>query len=259
MRLLGLVLCIGALATPAWGSQAIRDALAASDTKTMAMLVVEHYERGEARFAHPLRWRFEAFDYIFNYFDVDDNTIVLGSIPTPEQTQAYWQNWSDSLTEGRWQPQAFFGSEGEAFALAGFNQLVLAAHEAAHAMTYRHDPGHLARHDYEINCREFYADRLMAAWLDELAEADPELAGLRVRYLELIMDIEAQIAQRHRYKIKSLEALENNCALIHVVQPTPTTLQPYGSAYFLRQFWLLQADMPPLEAFYEQYLFNQPQ
>lgn len=254
-----LLLALVLMATPARAIDpaALLATMERADTAGMTALVEAIYREAGISWNDTLRWTLRGHDYTFNYFDPLEQEIVIGSIPAPGEVAAYWQNWSRTLTGGAWQGEAFFADPAEPAALAAFNGFVIALHEAGHAMTYRYDPGHTARHDYEVNCREFYADRLAAAALDDLAEADPRIAALRQRYVEVMVSMNAAIAEQHRYRIDDLSALAADCALIHVEQPTPETLEPYASAYFERQRLLLGAALPTLRDMAETHLFPQ--
>lgn len=142
--------------------------------------------------------------------------------------------------------------------MAGFNQFLLAAHEFGHALTYRYDPEHHARGDYEINCREYPADRLAAALLDELAEKDARIAALRQRYRLLIDAINAEVAPEHRYDLPAFEVLDADCKVMVIEQPTddPESMVPYASAFFVRHALLQAQDLPPLAEVYENHLFR---
>lgn len=254
-RVLLLVLALMATPARAIDPAALLATMERADTAGMTALVEDIYREAGISWNDTLRWTLRGHDYTFNYFDPLGQEIVIGSIPTAGEVAAYWQNWSRTLTGGAWQGEAFFADASEPAALAAFNAFVIALHEAGHAMTYRYDPGHTARHDYEVNCREFYADRLAAAALDDLAEIEPRIAALRQRYIDVMVSMNAAIADRHRYRIDGLAALQADCALIHVEQPTPETLEPYASAYFERQRLLLGASLPTLRDMAETYLF----
>ncbi len=254
-RLCALAMLLAPLPAAAATPAEILAALAAADSPALADLVQQTYEGAGLSWDDRLVWRFESYDYTFNYFDPREQLIVLGSVPEAGEIEAYWLNWSRTLTGGRWVPAAFFTDPAEATALARFNQFIIALHEAAHAVTYRYDYGHVARHDYSVNCREFYADRLTAAALDDLAEAAGAFASLRTRYLALIADMDASIAPQLRHSIPSLAALEADCSLIDVAQPTPESLEAYASAFFERHRLLLSVDLPSLAEMAEAHLF----
>ncbi len=190
-----------------------------------------------------------------NYYSDDELRIVLGAMPAPDEVTRYWLNWSKALTGGQWNPAAFFADATEARRLARFNQFVLAAHEYGHVLSYRYDPNHVERHDYAVNYREFYADRLSTAMVTEAAAADPNLAALQARYVELMASFNAKIPAPAHYDIASLDLLQADCASISVSQPTAETMAPYASAFFERQRLLLAAGPAPLAALYAAWLF----
>lgn len=256
MRLFALAALLAGLAASATALDrpALRAALDAGDTEAMTRAVEAIYTEAGVSWDDAVTWTFKPFDYTFNYFDWMEDVVVLGTMPTSDEIDAYWRNWSKTLTGGRWQGADFFAGPAEAAELARFNQFVLALHEAGHAVTYRYDYEHLARHNYAVNCREYYADRLTMGALDDLAKADPELDQLRTRYVALMASMNASIAEADRYHIESFEALDADCAVIDVAQPTPETLQPYASAFFERQRLLAGADLPPLKQLVATYL-----
>src|SRR5690606_33022384 len=62
------------------------------------------------------------------------------------------------------------------------------------------------------------------------------------------------IPDQYRHHIPDFTALDADCALIDVAQPTPETMQPYASAYFERYRVLLEADLPPLAEVFQAHL-----
>lgn len=241
-------------ATPAADVADLESALDAASDLDMATYVEAHYRDAGISLDERLTWSFESYDIIVNYFDVSEQRIHLGSMPKDDQVDAYWLNWSAALTGSRWQPADFFADGAEARDLARYNQFVLAAHEYGHALTYRYDPDHLARHDGEVNCREFYADRLATSLVAEVSAAEPAFAAMQDRYMALMASINAAIAQPDRYAIASLDALAADCASVHVEQPDASTMAPYASAYFERQRLLLAAAPVALAVLYDTYL-----
>ncbi len=237
--LLAMLTGTAAVAAPA-------DAIRAGDMQQMIPEIVALYENEGLSWDHGITWDIGPFTTTFWFYNYLEDEIRAGAVPADDEVEAYWQTWSDVLTDGNFVPARFFASETEARELARYNQFVLAAHEAAHAMTYRYDFGHLARHDYAINCREYYADRLTVAVLNEQARLDPDMAAWRERYLALVIAMGDTIPEQYRYHISDFAALDADCALIDVAQPTPETMQPYASAYFERYRVLLEADLPPM-------------
>lgn len=244
--LAGLVMAAMSSMASASDPSAVVRVIASGDNAELAEVVQHIYEAAGVSWNDTLTWRFERFDYTFNYFDPYEDVIVMGSLPDAADIDAYWSNWSRTLTGGRWQGSAFFSGPDQAADLARYNQFVIALHEAGHAMTYRYDYKHLERHDYAVNCREYYADRLTMAALHDLSDAEPSLARLQADYVRLMASMNAAIADKDRYHIESFAALDADCAVIDVAQPTPDTLQPYASAFFERQRLLAGADLPSL-------------
>ena len=228
------------------------DALRAGSMEAMIPEIVDTYVRAGLSWDTSITWDIGPFTTTYWYYDLSEDKIIVGAVPTPDEVDAYWQEWSRVLTDGHFDPDDFFASDDEAEELARYNQFVLATHESAHAITYRYDFEHLARHDYAINCREYYADRLTVAILNDEAGRDPDMARWRERYADLAIAMGQSIPEEFRYTIDSFAALDDNCALIDVAQPTPDNMQPYASAYFERYRVLLEADLPPLaEVFHE--------
>jgi len=255
MLLAGLLTTLGLSTVTAADLSQLRQALEAGDTPAMTEAVEALYQAAGISVDDRIVWALKPYTETFNYFSEMYVEIVLGSMPADSEVDHYWRNWSQTLTGARWQADDFFTDAAEATALARYNQFVLAAHEMAHAVTYRYDPSHFDRHGNSVNCREFYADRLTAALLQDVAAADAGLATLRTRYLALMASMNGAIAEGDRYHIESLAQLVGNCESIAVSQPTPDTLQPYASAFFERQRLLLDADLPPLGQLAQDLLF----
>ncbi len=230
-------------------------AIEKGDTQTTVRLVESYFRDAGISTDDSLTWEFQAFDKIVHWYNQYTQVIMVSTMPTPAEVPDYWQNWSAVLTDGRWDWRGFFHDEAEAGLLANFNQYLLSAHEYGHALTYRFDPEHEVRTGFEINCREYPADRLATGLLDEMAEADPRFAALKARYRELIAVLNAAVAPEYRYELQSLDALEADCAIIHVEQGSETAMTAYASAFFVRQGLLQAADLPPLRDMYEKYLF----
>jgi hypothetical protein len=257
MLLAGLLTALGLSTATAATIDDLYAALETSDTDEVTSFVTEYYRDAGISVNETLTWEHQAFDEIVNWYNQHTEVIMLSNLPAnAEEVAAYWQNWSKVLTQETWDWRSFFADEAEAALVANFNQFLLAAHEYGHALTYRYDPEHERRADYAINCREYPADRLAAALLDELAEKDQRIAGLRSRYRALIDEINAHIAPEFRYVTPRFADLDANCALLHVEQPTddPLSMTPYASAFFVRHGLLQAEDLPPLGEIYETHL-----
>src|SRR5690606_23108791 len=115
-----------------------------------------------------------------------------------------------------------------------------------------------SRGGQEINCREYPADRLAAALLEEVAEKDARIAVLKARYRSLIDAINAQIAPEHRYALPGFDVLDADCSVMHIEQPTddPASMVPYASAFFVRHGLLQAQDLPPLADVYKKHLLS---
>lgn len=212
------------------------------------------YEDHGISWAAHVDWDVQSYETVFWYYSSMERKIVLGDLPSPKQVADYWQNWSAALTDGNWDPDSFFKSPNDAFDMALFNQLVLTIHESAHAVTYRYDPDHQRRHDYAVNCREFYADRLTAAILQHSGQQRPELERMRKRYLDLVKSMHSTIPDQYLVVPAGFSDLVENCGIIKIDQPSPDSLQAYASAYFTRWEALLSVELPPLEFVFEKHL-----
>lgn len=229
-------------------------AIARGDTRAAVAAIPQLYEAGGASWFTGVEWTFKPSTHVFNSYDPVYEEIVLGAMPRDAEVVGYWDNWSRALTADRWDWRPFFADIGEAALLARYNQFVLGLHEAGHALKYRYDAGHFARHGHSVNCREFYADILTAGVLDTLVAKDARFARLEARYLELMQAIDATMAEEHRYAVTSARALIDDCALIEVAQPTPEDMAAYAAAFFARQTLLMSADLPPLTDIVATYL-----
>jgi hypothetical protein len=249
-----LLLC----ATPAAAADpnALHDALLTGDNAAMHAYVEDHYRDAGVSLNPRLEWLALPFDDVVNWYDQYEIKIALAVFPVgPAEVTRYWENWASILTNATWDWRAFFADADEAALMANYNQFVLAAHEYGHALTYRYDWDHTIRNDDSINCREYYADRLSAGLIEEVAEADARLAGLRARYIALMDEINAHVPAESRYETPGFAELDADCRIMNVVQPTAETMTPYASAFFVRQGLLHAQDLPPLATMYESYLF----
>ena len=248
----GLAAIVFAGMAPARSAPA--DAIRSGDMARMIDEIVAIYEGAGVSWDGGIEWRVGPFTTTYWFYDPNTDEIEAGAVPTPAQVESYWQTWSRVLTDGNFDPSGFFASEAEARELARYNQFVLATHESAHAVTYRYDYDHLERHNWSINCREYYADRLTVAILNDEAQRDPDMARWRARYSDLVIAMGETIPAQYRYHIPDFAALDADCDLIDVAQPTPDAMQPYASAYFERYRVLLEAELPPLAAVFDTYL-----
>lgn len=256
MHLRIMVACSALLLTFVPGSASPIDAIRAGSMEQMIPEIVAIYEDAGLSWDRGIEWQVGPFTTTFWFYDPNVREITVGAVPADSEIETYWQTWSDVLTDGIFVPATFFSSDDEARELAHYNQYVLATHESAHAITFRYDYPHLQRHDYAVNCREYYADRLSVAILNEQARVDLDMARWRARYLELVEAMGETIPDQYRYHIPDFAALDADCALIDVAQPTPETMQPYASAYFERYRVLLQADLPPMASLFQTHLFG---
>ncbi len=244
-----LVIAVPAAAAPI-------DAIHAGSMEQMIPEIIAIYEDAGLSWDRGIEWQVGPFTTTFWFYDPNEREITVGAAPANSEIETYWQTWSDVLTDGNFVPATFFSSDDEARELAHYNQFVLATHESAHAITFRYDYPHLQRHDYAVNCREYYADRLTVAILHEQARVDQDMARWRARYLELVEAMGGTIPDEYRQHIPDFAALDADCALIDVTQPSPEAMQPYASAYFERYRVLLQADLPPMASVFQTHLLG---
>jgi len=247
-----LLIVMGFNAGPSMASPL--EALRNGDMDALIQEVIGIYEDHEISWAAHISWDIQTYETVYWYYSPREKKIVVGDLPSQNQITDYWQIWSLALTDGNWEPDSFFKSPADAYDMALFNQYVLTIHESAHAVTYRYDPDHRSRHDYEVNCREFYADRLTAAMLQHTAQQQPDLDRMRKRYLDLVRSMHRAIPDQFLVASADYSDLVENCAIIEVDQPTPDALQAYASAYFTRWEALLSVDLPPLETVFETHL-----
>lgn len=247
-----VLIVMGLHTGPSMGSPL--EALRNGDMNALIQEIKGIYEDNEISWAAHINWEIQTYKTVFWYYSQREKKIVVGDLPSQTQVPDYWRVWSQALTDGNWDPDSFFKSQTDAYDMALFNQYVLTIHESAHAVTYRYDPDHQPRHDYEVNCREFYADRLTAAILQHSARKQPELERMRKSYLDLVQSMHKTIPDQFLVASADYDDLVENCAVIEVDQPTPDALQAYASAYFTRWEALLSVELPPLKTVFETHL-----
>lgn len=254
MHLRAMAACLALLLGCVPASAAPSNAMRAQSMEQMIPEIIAVYEDAGLSWDRGIEWLVGPFTTTFWFYDTWERQITVGAVPADSEIDTYWQTWSDVLTDGSFVPATFFSSEREARELAHYNQYVLATHESAHAITFRYDSAHLERHDYSVNCREYYADRLTVAILNEQARLDQDMLRWRGRYLELVEAMGETIPDQYRYRIQDFAALDADCALINVAQPTAETMQPYASAFFERYRVLLEAELPPMAEVFQTHL-----
>jgi len=114
-------------------------------------------------------------------FSYDDHVLRLTSLPKAGEGMAYWQNWSNLVTGGAWDPAKVFVDEADAQATGAYAVLGIAAHELGHAIAQHLDINPEATH-----AQELLADRIAVAAMLEL-DRIPALAALRERYREAVV------------------------------------------------------------------------
>lgn len=211
-----------------------------ADTQSLAEALTARFEAHGASLPEDLGWNFQKHTEVINFYRFRSRTVHLSRIPQRHQAESYWGNWSNVLTSERWQPDNFFESSDEAYLMAGYNQMLLAAHELGHAVANRYhvnpDPETTG-----LNCQEFFADRFASALASDLARESAAFDQLKQRYAALLIDINAHVADPGRYSIESLDLLLNACGEIQLVNPTGSEdVAPYASAYFARMGRLLE-------------------
>lgn len=240
---LALLIC----ASPIMGAElTTRDAIKWAQMPSMITHIMERYDDLGLSWNEAIEWHIEDYTTTLWYYDRNEQEILVGEVPTPDQLTTYWQAWSDALTGGNFDPDSFFVDVEEAQIMAQFNQFVLATHESAHAITYRYDPEHAARHDYDINCREYYADRLTISLINDAANDSEDVRQWLNRYHELVVAMGNTIPQESRVSIPNAKALNKDCGVISIRQPSPDDLQQYASAFFERYRVFLDAPIMPL-------------
>lgn len=233
----GATLDFGTLADSLYG------ALQQSETRTAVALTEAVFTQQGASLDDRLFVRVNDYREVFNYYSDDWVLIALSRMPEPREAETYWYNWSRVLTNGAWDPAAFFIDEAEWLLMANYNILNIYAHEIGHhlAFRYRVNP------DHSLNCEEYFADQFAIGFVNWMAE-DPRFAHLRSRYAALIADFNAAIPRRDRFEMADYATLDADCAAYEVPDPQrPEELAPYASAFFERQRLLLGTDAhPPL-------------
>lgn len=221
------------------------DAVEAGDTEAAAAAVQAVVEAAGAELPGGFGVDLAPYDEPINFYAPNTKRVTLGTAPTAAETERYWRLYSDRLTGGAWDPDAFFADAEEARRMASFNQAYLAAHEAGHALAYHYavnppwdrvdDDGDRA----SVHCQELLADRVAAGVLHEIEAADDRAGALRARYLELMRAIDAEIPAAQRVRQTTLDGCETAPVL---PVSDEASFQRYVSAFFARQGLLLAGE-----------------
>ncbi len=188
---------------------------------------------------------------IVNRYSNGDVSITISRMMSPDEASGYWQNWSDVLTEGKFDHNTFFTDDRERHLMANFNVLVLSAHELGHYLDFvykmsdRYYSGSLTDAD-PLNCTEAYADRFAAATINELA-SDSRFAAMREKYVQLITRINSAIPDANRYDFASADHSSTMCGEIDLLRNgvnddgsvNQNFFRQYASAYFNRHVSML--------------------
>lgn len=202
------------------------------------------------------QWKLELqvqdFKELINQYMNGKVKIRVSRMMRPEETEAYWGNWSKVLAAGNFDQTAFFKDDRERHLLANYNVLILSAHELGHYVDALYnmsdrDFGEGALHDNDpLNCTEGYADRFAVATANHLS-SDARFAALRSRYLELIKTFNDAIPSQNRYNFDSIEFAGPRCGEADLMKNglnddgsvSENYFRQYASAYFERHRLLL--------------------
>lgn len=193
------------------------------------------------------------FKELINQYKNGQVKIRVSRMMKPEETEAYWDNWSKVLAAGNFDQKAFFKDDRERHLLANYNVLILSAHELGHYVDALYnmsdrDFGGGALHDNDpLNCTEGYADRFAVATANHLS-SDTRFAALRSRYLELIKTFNNSIPSQNRYNFDSMELAGSRCGEADLMKNglnddgsvSENYFRQYASAYFERHRLMLE-------------------
>jgi len=171
-----------------------------------------------------LHWSPQAMDSIYNYYD--NLEIVVSEFPTKKRVWEYWQNWSDGLAKGTWNPKKYFRFKGRALEMANYHTLMMLTHELGHHLAQRYDVERT-----QLNCKEYQADLACVSLGLSLAESRKG-AKMKNRYIELLANLNAYIP--HGFSELSTD-LKTDCSSLNVQYPSsPELMGQYASAYCQR-------------------------
>jgi hypothetical protein len=215
--------------------------------------------------SNALDFQLKEYKNLVNYYSNGSQTIYMSEMPFASNAADYWRNWSEALTENRFDYKKFFRDETEMSLLANYNILVLTAHEFGHYFDYRYNlsgwtwDGGFLNTKTEMNCRETTGDIFAAAMIDHLAEREARFAALRARYIALIDEFNRSIPDRNRLVIESYDAIEADCSCIKLESNGAGLdgsgfdfefFRRYASAYFNRHRLMLESGEFPTLAEY---------
>src|SRR5690606_10392463 len=123
MRLLlaGLLTALGLSTAIGATIDDLYKALETSDTGAVTGFVEEYYRGAGISTNETLTWDSQNFIEIVNWYNQHTEVIMLSDLPDGKaEADAYWENWAEVLTQGRWDWRGFFKDDAEAALLANF-------------------------------------------------------------------------------------------------------------------------------------------
>lgn len=178
-----------------------------------------------------LSWNAQSVDSIYNYYE--NLAIVVSRFPDKNEVWRYWENWSNGLTKGSWQPRRHFKWKSRARKMANYHTMTMLCHELGHHLAERYEVERL-----ELNCKEYQAD--LACVLLEMSLSQGKKGARRIRrYQDLLVSLNNEIPDHYTNTTVDLKA---NCEAMDVKFPsTPELMSLYASAFCERRR-LLHAD-----------------
>lgn len=174
--------CYGQVSVTESMSNRILSHLKKGQTDSLFMDIQRCYEMAGWELNKP-RPRLEKQDYLQPLSMTSDERILQTELMSKKkQGYVYWQNWSNLIADSTWNVKAAFPTSKEAYLVGNYTIMLIMAHELGH---YYSEANDLRRTSAEW---ENIADHFTIAFLNELAEVNPELRELKLRFEQKVVN-----------------------------------------------------------------------
>ncbi len=174
--------CYGQVSVSETTANRILSHLKKGQTDSLFMDIQRCYEMAGWELNKP-RPRLEKQNYLEPISMTNDERILQTElISKKKQGYVYWQNWSNLIADSSWNVNEAFANGKDAYLVGNYTIMLIMAHELGH---YYSEANDLRRTSAEW---ENIADHFAIAFLNELAEVNPELRQLKLQFEQKVVN-----------------------------------------------------------------------
>ncbi len=177
-----IIACYGQVSITKSMSDEIMTNLEKGQTESLFMNIQRCYEMAGWKLNKP-RPRLEKQDYLQPLSMTNDERILQTELMThKKQGYLYWQNWSNLIADSSWNVKKAFPKDKDAYLVGNYTIMLIMAHELGH---YYSEANDLRGTSSEW---ENIADHFAIAFLNELAEVNPQLQLLKQQFEQYVVN-----------------------------------------------------------------------